>query len=229
MLSKNDIWDIANYLGINFNEKYYNKYVPLPMELNNKVWRWEGKDFPRVIALLEFREFMLEYNRTFENVLSFNAITPNDDPEYEYINYLHRDNYNYDDNETFDIHTVVLPKKDYDFAMLNQTIEHLYDPKTALVNIYNHMKSGGMFYANVPINGIPHNTPFQFYMGITAVGLGALVEMAGFKILKLGQWGNKKYLKQSYEKTWNDYNYSTDAGFNQMDYPVIAWCLAIKE
>lgn len=228
MLSKQEIYDIYNILSVNFNEDYANKYVPLPMQYNDKKWKWEGKDFPRVISILEFREFMLEYNRTFNDVLSFNAIVPDDDPEFEYLSYVNRTNYNYDENEAYDIHTIDLDKKDFDFVMLNQTIEHLCNPLMALKNVYSHMCSGGMFYANVPANSIPHSTPFHFYMGITPVGLGALVKMAGFEILKLGQWGNPRYLPTSYNTVWMDYMHVPDPGYNDFGCPLISWCLAIK-
>ena len=71
--------------------------------------------------------------------------------------------------------------------MLNQTLEHLYDPILCLNNVFNHMRTGGILYANVPAVNIPHLTPFHYYTGYTATGLGAVVKSAGFEILKIGQ------------------------------------------
>ena len=216
-----------NYVKINYNSTYLNKYVPLPMQFNNKKWRWENKDFPRIISLLEFKNYMLEYDKTFENVLSFNGTT---DPEYEYINYKNCDNFNYDDdNIKYDLHNLNLNKKDYDFVMINQTIEHLYDPIRVLKNIYDHMCIGGIFYTNVPVNNIPHSTPYHFYTGVTPVGLGMMVKLAGFEILKIGQWGNKKYLNKMFESGWTDYNYNDNPGYNDINCPLITWCLCIKK
>jgi SAM-dependent methyltransferase len=226
MLSNNDINDIYNnYVKINYTIEYTNKYVPLPLQYNNKQWKWEGKDFPRIIALLEFREYMLEYNKTFNDVLSFNG---DSDPEYEYMKYNNLHNFNYEENEKYDLHKIDLDKKDFDFAMTNQTIEHLYNPILAIKNIYNHLKIGGIFYTNVPADNVPHSTPFHFYTGITPVGLGAMVKLAGFDILKIGQWGNKEYFRQMHDKLWSDYTYSTRAGYNDVKCPIITWCLAIK-
>jgi hypothetical protein len=113
--------------------------------------------------------------------------------------------------------------------MLNQTIEHLYNPILALQNIHKHMKVGGVFYTNVPSNNIPHSTPYHFYTGITPVGLGAMVKLAGFDILKIGQWGNREYLRQSYATAlWPDYTYSSNPGHNEIECPIITWCLATK-
>lgn len=144
MLTNTDINEIYNkFIKINYTSNYTNKYIPLPLEYNNKNWKWEGKDFPRIISLLEFREFMLNYNRTFDTVLSFNG---QDDPEYEYLNYNKCYNYNYMDNiKKYDLHSLILDRNDFDFTMINQTIEHLYDPILAIKNIYNHMKNRWYF------------------------------------------------------------------------------------
>ena len=227
MLSNNEITNIyTNHIAINYTQEYANRYVPLPLEYNNKNWKWEGKDFPRIISLLEFRKYMIKYDKTFDNVLSFNGAS---DPEYEYLKYNKIHNYQYSaDVIKNDLHTLNLDKKDFDFAMINQTIEHLYDPITALKNIYNHMKIGGMFYTNVPSNNIPHSTPFHYYTGLTPTGLGVITKLAGFDILEIGQWGNREYLNVLFSKGWTDYKYSDRPGWNEINCPLITWILAIK-
>lgn len=214
ILSEKDIKDIYS--------KVYNiepcKYVPLPS--NDKKWKWEEKDFPRVIALLEFAEFIKDYS--FNRVLSFNGMS---DPEYEFL--VFKDFVNYDYPEQ-DLHVLDLPDRDYDFVMLNQTIEHLYNPILALKNIYRYLKIGGIFYANVPVNNIPHDTPLHFYTGVTATGLGAMVKLAGFDIIKIGQWGNKIYCRQMYDNLWSDYTYHNEPGYNDLDCPLITWVFAVK-
>lgn len=214
ILSEEDIEDI--YSKVYIIEP--RKYVPLPP--NDKNWRWEKKDFPRVIALLEFAEFIKDYQ--FEKVLSFNNFN---DPEYEYLDFYNSNNYNYPE---YDLHNLNLPENDHDFVMLNQTIEHLYNPILALENVYKHLRIGGILYANVPANNVPHDTPFHYYTGITAVGLGAMVKLAGFDIIKIGQWGNKVYFRQMFDNLWSDYTYSKKPGFNDPDCPLITWVFAIK-
>jgi hypothetical protein len=112
--------------------------------------------------------------------------------------------------------------------MVNQTLEHLYNPILALQNIYNYMAVGGLFYANLPVCNIPHDTPIHYYTGITPTGLGAMLKLAGFSILKIGQWGNVAYFKQMFDNKWSDYTYSDNPGYNDMDCPLITWCLAVK-
>ena len=231
MLLEADITDIYNkHIAINYTKEYVNRYVPLPLQLNNKEWKWEGKDFPRIISLLEFARFIKEYDRTFNSVLSFNG---NKDPEYEYLKYKNRYNYSYkDDVDKYDLHNLQLDRSDFDFVMLNQTLEHLYDPISALKNIYKHLSDGAIFYANVPCNSIPHTTPFHYYTGITPSGLGALIKLAGFEILEIGQWGNVEYFKQMFDNKWSDYKHMyklTDhVGHNDLNCPIITWCWAIK-
>jgi SAM-dependent methyltransferase len=221
-----------NYVVVNDNPGYLNKYVPLPIRKNNRrAWMWNNKDFPRVIALLEFRQFMLIYNRVFNDVLTFGSISADGvkDPELLYLKYKNHTDINHDIDSNHDLHFLKLEKKDYDFVMLNQLIEHLYNPILALHNIYQHMKVGGMIYVNVPVNNIPHTTPFHHYTGVTPTGLGAMMESAGFEILRIGQWGNKEYFMKLFDSlNWPDYKYSEEPGKNDMAYPVMTWCLAIK-
>jgi SAM-dependent methyltransferase len=220
-----EVYEIyQNFVKINYTEEYKNRYNTLPLNFNNKKWKWEGKDFPRVIALLEFKNYMEKYNFLFDDVLSFNGSS---DPEYEYLKYNKISNYNYEDNKiNNDLHNLNLDKKDFDFAMINQTIEHLYDPLRVIENIYSHLKKDGIFYANVPSNNIPHSTPEHYYTGITPVGLGVIVKNAGFKILEIGQWGNKDYLNILFNNGWSDYTKSN--GYNDINCPIITWILAKK-
>lgn len=229
LLSEREVNEIYHkYVAVNYTEEYKSKYVPLPFQFNNKNWKWEDKDFSRIISLLEFREYMTELNKTFDAVLSFNG---QNDPEYEYIKYNSSYNYNYESNpEKYDLHNLELNRNDFDFVMINQTIEHLYNPILAIKNVFNHMRSGGVFYANVPVNNIPHSTPFHYYTGITPVGLGTIIKLAGFDILKIGQWGNKIYLKQMFDNnSWPTYSYTNNPGYNDIDCPIITWCFAIKK
>ena len=231
MLSKQDIIELYDkFVKVNDTRAYKDKYVPLPMELNNQIWKWKNKDFPRVMALLEFRQYMLKYGRTFNAVLSFNSINiwGEKDPEFAYLKFKDAYDFNYDDDIKYDLHCLELERTDFDFVMLNQVIEHLYDPILALKNVYKHMSVGGLFYANVPVTNSPHDTPFHFYMGVTPVGLGVMTKLAGFDILKIGQWGNQEYLRKSNVDLWPDYRYGKNPGRNEMKCPVITWCLSMK-
>jgi SAM-dependent methyltransferase len=225
MISKEQIQEIYDrYVKINHTSEYDTRYSSLPLQFNNKNWKWENKDFPRIIALLEFKRYMEQYDFYFEDVLSFNNYS---DPEYEYLKYKSITNLNYDDDPVNnDLHVFKTDKK-FDFAMINQTIEHLYDPLTAIKNIFTHLKPGGIFYANVPANNIPHCDPFHYFTGLTPTGLGVIVKLAGFEILEIGQWGNKEYLNKLFDLGWIDYRYLSNTG-NDKTCPIITWILARK-
>tara|TARA_R110000737_G_scaffold20853_3_gene39216 strand:- start:290 stop:988 length:699 start_codon:yes stop_codon:yes gene_type:complete len=203
------------------------KYVPLPMNRNVNNWKWEGKDFPRVIALLELDEFFKKNNFLFEKVLCING---DDDPEFEFLPYKNKKIIHYEaDPRNNDLHNLNLQEKDYDFCMLNQTLEHLYDPIRCLKNINAHLKTGGIFYCNVPVINIPHMTPYHHYSGFTPTGLGCIAEAAGFEILSIGSWGNKEYTVKLFENLdWPSYQDLLTSGLNEKEYPVITWIFARK-
>ncbi|MCH9631316.1 MAG: hypothetical protein S4CHLAM37_13380 [Chlamydiia bacterium] len=206
------------------NPRFLNKYNKLPLHKNNLPWDWRGKDFPRVIALLEFEEYVKAHSICPKNAVYFNFTH---DPEAyilkpEKSTYV---NYSSEDANT-DLHTLKLERDDYDFAMLNQTLEHVYDPITCLENVRKHMKKGGILYFNVPACNIPHSTPYHHYTGITPTGVAAIVTSAGFKVLKIGQWGNLRYINYIYSKhTWPDY-LQLRRYHNEIQNPAIAWCFA---
>lgn len=212
------------FVRVNDTPEYRNRYVPLPLHLNNQKWKWEKKDFPRVIALLEFKRYMEKYNFNFDKILSFNG---QEDPEYQYISFKDSVNINYtDDIVNNDLHRLNLSETDFDFVMLNQTFEHLYDPISVAKSLYTHLKDGGIFYCNVPSNNRPHSTPYHYYTGFTPVGLGVIMKLAGFEILEIGQWGNRQYLNNLFRSGWTDYRLNNSV--NEINCPVITWILAVK-
>lgn len=223
----NQISEIYNtHILPKYNEEYLNRYSSLPLHLNNKKWVWEGKDFPRVISILEFQKFMGEHNIVFDEVLSINGPT---DPEYDFIRYKNITNYNYlDDKINHDLHNLNLEKRDFDFFMSNQTLEHVYDPCLCMRNIYDHLKPGGMIYINVPSISMSHDTPHHHYIGMTPTGLACIVKQAGFDIVDVGFWGNLEYLNYMYDNDdWPDYRKITNFKTEQ-NKEVITWIFAKK-
>ena len=226
-LSDNDINEIYNtFVKPNYNDEYKMRYVPLPLHKNNSSWRWEGKDLPRIFALLEFDRFVSMHHISCNKGLAINGL----DPEWNYLPHKKIVQIEYtDDPKKYDLHILDLPEKNFDFVMVNQTLEHVYDPIRCLKNIYNHMVFRGILYLSVPANNIPHATPFHHYTGFTPVGLGAAVKAAGFKILSIGQWGNLEYLKKMFDThSWPDYRQFKNPVINDMDCPVITWIFATK-
>lgn len=218
------------YIKSYYTEEYKNRYVPLPLEKNNKKWKWEGKDFPRVIAVLEFERYVSKYNFDIDKLLAINGSS---DPEFEHllgrIKTIYESNYEVDQVRG-DLHSLDLPVKDFDFVMVNQTLEHIYNPQQCLKNIKKHMKDGGYLYVNVPACNAPHSEPFHFFTGYTPMGLAAVAHQVGFKILEIGQWGNAEYLVKLWTRQpgWSDYTQLNTPGKNELDNPVITWGLFQK-
>ncbi len=139
-------------------------------------------------------------------------------------------NFNYADDPTrFDLHQLEIPEAAYDFAMVNQTLEHVYNPFVSLENIRQYLAPGAYIYANAPTINIAHSTPFHFYTGFTPTGFACLFRSAGFEVLEIGQWGNQDYLNRLFKtQAWPDFRQlrSCAGDFNT---PVIVWALARKD
>jgi hypothetical protein len=215
------------YVCVNNTQEYKNRYVPLPLHKNNKKWKWEDKDFPRVISLLEFERFILENKLSFKKTLCLNGM---DDPEYEYVECGEKIIVNYkDDMINHDLHRLNINEKGFDFVMLNQVIEHLYNPIECLCGLYNYMKKDGVIYANVPVLNGPHDVPYYYYTGMQPVGLGVIMKLAGFEIMSIGQWGNLEYINILFNRPWwADYRMMKNPGVNDLTRPVTTWCFARK-
>ncbi len=160
---------------------------------------WKGKDFPRVAAIIDFKEWVEKYKlKRIETLLA----TCRTDPELDYIE---ADStviceYRYGDN---DLHTMNV-QQDFEMIIFNQTLEHLYNPFMAMENLFNHLRPGGFLYTTVPTINIPHMVPFHFW-GITPIGLCMLSKSVGFEVLECGYWGNYKYIEYIFKhNTWPD-------------------------
>ena len=220
-----------DFIKINNTGEYRDRYTPLPIQKNNKTWKWEGKDFPRVISLLEFERYVEKYKFDIDNLLIFNG---ENDPELEFLQgkVKNIDNASYEkDVINYDLHRLNLGGKKYDFVCLHQTLEHVYNPYQCLVNIKNHLTPNGYVYINVPANNVPHSEPFHYYTGYTPMGLAALAHQSGLKILEIGQWGNLEYIIKLFTRQpgWSDFTQLNNPGLNEFHNPVITWGLFQNE
>lgn len=229
MLNYNEIINLYRQYMINYcNSNFLNKYNNFPLNRNNHLWwNWEGKDFPRVISLLEFEDYSKKYCFYSKKLLTING---KNDPELLYIKKENQIDIEYSsDINKYDLHNMDLEQKDFDFVILNQTIEHLYNPNICMKTLNNHMVKDGLLYINAPSINIPHDTPFHYYTGITPIGLITMFIDNGFEVLDAGQWGNTEYvIKLFSEKRWPDYRMLNNPGINEINCPVICWVLGRK-
>ena len=172
---------------------------------NNEKKKWFESDFPRLAAIFDFEDWIEKYQLKTVNKL---LATAEYDPELEYIQANRVIICDYEKNKKkYDLHSLNLREKDFDLAIINQTLEHIYNPFLGMKNIFNHLKPGGNFYTTVPTINIPHMIPFHFW-GITPIGLCLLCKSVGFEILECGYWGNNEYIKYIFDN--NDWPTTDD-------------------
>ena len=153
-----------------------------------------GHDAPRCWCIMDFIEWIKKYNLHKINVLN---VTNKNDPELQYVqaNKINEFSYNYNEGGN-DLH-IFTNKEKCDFFIFNQTIEHLYNPYICIKNIYDNLNENGYVFTSVPTIVIPHDTPIHF-ANWTPMGLAMLFKTNKFKILEVGQWGNKNYIHQAF-------------------------------
>jgi len=189
----------------------YNKYVKKDTTYYNKAnlkynqlsdtekSKYFPMDFPRVASIFDFKDWIVKYKlNNLKSLLS----TCDKDPELEFLDIDNIFYYEYSGNGNGDLHTIDLEKKNFDFIVFNQTLEHIYNPFVCMKNLYDHLTPGGYLYTTVPTINIPHMVPFHFW-GITPIGLCMLSKSVGFSIKECGFWGNYEYL--GYLFTYGDW------------------------
>jgi SAM-dependent methyltransferase len=190
LLSNEDIHQLYEK-HVNKPDEYYRKANDEYHKLSDsEKAEWHSKDFPRLASTFDFKEWVEKYNLKHVGKLLSTCST---DVELNYITYDDITVCDYTIDNKYDLHTLDLDDKDYDFIIFNQTLEHLYNPFVSMKNLYDHLKDGGYLYTTVPTINIPHQVPFHFW-GMTPTGLCALATSVDFNVLECGYWGNLSYI-----------------------------------
>jgi hypothetical protein len=209
------------------DKEYFNSQRNLSQQVSSiipsSVWNCIDKDYPRLPAIVDLYHWLQKYHlNSFKSVLS----TCRHDPELYFVKTDHIDYAEYD-GTNYDLHLLDLPKKDYEFIMMNQTLEHLYNPMYALERLYDHIAPGGYFFTSVPFLNIPHNMPFH-YWGINPLGLVIMCKTVGFEVLEVGFYGSKEYLMNMFwSKYWPGINVINETE-NDPFYTAQCWILCRK-
>lgn len=151
-------------------------------------------DYPRLAILATFAEYAREVPELATvgklTVLSFSAGV-----ELAFLRPRIVEECFYERSSTCDQHTLVrgsLHHAPFDFMLVSQTLEHLYDPPLALAQIAALLAPGGMVFFSVPAWNIEHMLP-SHQQGLHPCGLLALVRGAGLEAVKLGWYGSEAY------------------------------------
>lgn len=85
-----------------------------------------------------------------------------------------------------DIAAIPVESESFDFVLLNQTLEHVPEPKAVLKELHRVLKPGGHILYTGPFYYEEHEVPYDFYR-YSQFGLRHLFCEAGFEIQKL-EW-----------------------------------------
>eukprot|EP00808_Paulinella_micropora_P021727 g19527.t1 len=150
--------------------------------------------FARIPAIRDW-----EYYVEAHNLSSANGLQMCDaDPEWLMLPTQRLTSYTF--NKTAKYHTHDLHRWDldksltFDFAIVSQTFEHLYDPWMAAAMLFDHLEPGGYFYSNHPANNIPHMSPIHFFH-FSADCLPLILLAIGFEIVEVGWHGSVDQLR----------------------------------
>ena len=184
---------------VNDDPAYLARYDDFDFEREFGADALRRMEFPRLIIILEFKRLIAAHAVRSERLLMLNG-GASADPEAQHLE--HRD-VEYADYETdpdrHDLHRLALTHDDFDFVLMSQTLEHLYNPLLALAKLRGVMRAGGWLWTSVPTVSRQHQLPIHFQTGFTPVGLGCLLKQSGFDIVEIGQWGNPKYISYLFD------------------------------
>ena len=178
------------------------------------------KHLVRVISDEEILKFLQSINYKNLNILEisgerwkglFNAKT------YKSLSY-----------PTFDIEKESGNSDQYDLIILEHILEHVSNPKLALTNVFNLLKSDGWIILVTPFLIKVHKSPLDCTRW-TKEGLNFLLQQVGFKKnnIIVGQWGNESAVKANFHK-WVKYNPFKHSLKNEEAFPVAVWAFAQK-
>lgn len=158
------------------------------------------------------------------------------DPEMRMLSCGHVTEYVYNDKDgSNDLHHIppTVPRGLADFVVVSQTLEHLWNPFRALINLNRILRPGGYIFTSAPTVNMPHMTPHHF-LHFQPMGLAMLFVDAGFEVIEMGQYGSFLYQKTILETgitIWPRCDSLLDTSgniLNDRDHVAQVWILARK-
>ncbi|HXH18854.1 MAG TPA: class I SAM-dependent methyltransferase [Chitinophagales bacterium] len=118
----------------------------------------------------------------------------------------------------------------YDFAVLDQVLEHVEDPVKALKEIHRVLKKNGWLICTTPFLIQIHNYPSDYWR-FTKEGMKKLLK--NFSEVKVQSWGNRKTVIYHLQcNGWPTAREIRAQGYfdltNEEDYPCVLWSYAKK-
>lgn len=113
----------------------------------------------------------------------------------------------------------------YDLLIAEQVLEHVLNPRTALQNMYNCLKPGGILFISTPFLIRIHGYPVDVSRW-TELGMKGLLHETGFDVFHLQSWGNRQCVIANLCDEWILYKPRIHSLQNDPRFPVVVWAFA---
>jgi SAM-dependent methyltransferase len=111
-----------------------------------------------------------------------------------------------------------------DVVFCEQVLEHVVDPMQAVRNLYSLTVPGGFTVISVPFLIRIHLEP-EDHWRFSPTGLQLLVSRAGFEVVVLKAWGNRRCVRANL-RSWRPYVPFRHSLVNPDDAPLVVWAIA---
>jgi SAM-dependent methyltransferase len=200
--------------------KYFKNILMKNNFISDKIFSRMRKHWVRVVPDEKIIKYLNEINHEILTILEIsgeNWRTKFFSKKYTSLSY-----------QEFDIEKDREHSEKYDLIILEHVLEHVSNPYSSLVNLFNLLNPGGHLIVVTPFLIKIHPSPIDCTRW-TALGLSFLLEDVGFKKgnIKVGQWGNKSAVKANFKK-WVKYNPLLHSLRNEENFPAVVWGFAKK-
>lgn len=83
----------------------------------------------------------------------------------------------------YDGKTIPFPEASFDSVLLNQVLEHIFEPQAFMLEIYRVLKPRGVLLLTVPFVWDEHEQPFD-YARYSSFGVSDLIRKSGFQVIE---------------------------------------------
>jgi SAM-dependent methyltransferase len=168
----------------------------------------------RVVNLVQFERFLKNWEKPIETVAIVSGSLA--EPELNLIRgqknitllNFEEDPDLFDLNKDWSLPSWSNHHNAYDLVLCEQVLEHLVDPKQALLNLAHLLKPGGLLHLTVPAINNSHGEPFYFYAGFPKATLDKFAQGAGLTVRECESWMSDKAARMYATCDWAPLSHS---------------------
>lgn len=122
-----------------------------------------------------------------------------------------------------DITRQTIPGSKSDVIIMEQVLEHVFHPESAVRNARASLKDHGALFVATPFLIKVHDSPVDLWRW-TELGLKTLLASNGFdgKEILTGSWGNRACVTANFDR-WVHYDPLVHSLENEREFPVMVW------